>query len=52
MTYFQCITCRIQCIGKSERQIYIRLNNDQKDVNRQNAQIDMQISTGQLYTKK
>ena len=29
--------CHIQCIGESETQFNLRLNNHQKDVNRQNA---------------
>ena len=33
----ECTICRIQYINKSETQFNLRLNNHQKDVNRQNA---------------
>ena len=33
----ECRICRIQYIGKSETEFNIRLNNQRKDVNRQNA---------------
>ena len=37
----ECRICRIQYIGKSEREFKIRLKNHHKDVNRQNApQVD------------
>ena len=35
----ECTLCRIQCIGKSETQFNLRLNNHRKDVGRQNARI-------------
>ena len=35
----ECTICRIQCINKSETQFNLRLNNHQKDVNRQNASL-------------
>ena len=33
----ECRICLIQYIGKSETEFNIRLNNNRKDVNRQNA---------------
>ena len=33
----ECRTCCIQCLGKSETEFNIRLNNHRKDVNRENA---------------